>query len=320
MEQVNCNLCGGGEHRFVYSMPDVHFHRDEWFDVVECVSCGLGFVNPRPTFAEMAKYYPPTFYDYFDRDLAWHLNRYSEEARFLARINSVGRTLLDVGCANGDFPRFMRERGWQVEGVEISANAKLISDFNVYRQDFSTLPFNEPRYDAITAWAVLEHVHDPMAYFVKAAQLLRPGGLFVFLVTNFESLSSKRLFREDPPRHLYYFTKATVRQYLERAGLLLVSAEFSDKIYQMRPVSWMRYYLYRYLLRRSLTWQDIPDNRAEFFERHQIPDNLASNLKYAMTHPLTLIDRILMPVYERIQLASGRYGVATYVSCKPTRT
>jgi SAM-dependent methyltransferase len=319
MERVNCNLCGSTEHRFVYSMPDVHFHRDEWFDVVECAKCGLGSVNPRPGPNEIGKYYPETFYQYFDHDVAWHLNRYAEEARYLAGVEGAGRSLLDIGCANGDFPRFMRDKGWQVEGVEISANSKPIADFQVYRQDFSTLAINEPRYDAITAWAVLEHVHDPMAYFAKVGQLLKPGGLFVFLVTNFDSLSSKSLFREDPPRHLYFFTKATVKRYLERAGLEFVRADFNKRIYEMRPVGWLRYYLYRCFLGRALTWHDIPDGRAEFFARHQLPNNLVSNLRYALTHPLALVDRILMPVYERIQLACRRYGIVTYVARKPNR-
>jgi 2-polyprenyl-3-methyl-5-hydroxy-6-metoxy-1,4-benzoquinol methylase len=62
----------------------------------------------------------------------------------------------------------MRRLGWKVEGVEVSSNAKLITDFKVYRQEFKDIPISEPRYDVITAWAVLEHVHDPMAYFKKA--------------------------------------------------------------------------------------------------------------------------------------------------------
>ena len=59
-------------------------------------------------------------------------------------ISTVDKILLDIGCANGDFPRFMRKIGWQVEGVEISANSKSISDFKVYKEDFSQIQRDRP--------------------------------------------------------------------------------------------------------------------------------------------------------------------------------
>ena len=298
-------------------MPDVHFHRDEWFEIVECVECGLGFVNPRPEFREMEKYYPGEFFAVFEEHAEAHALRYAREADYLRGITASGRILLDIGCANGDFPRYMKRLGWRVEGVEIGSNANPIADFPVYRTAFSELPLGGPHYDAITAWAVLEHVHDPMAYFIKAGELLKPGGLFVFLVTNFHSLSSRRLFREDPPRHLYFFTEPTVINYLERGGLELTRADYNGDIFEMRPVGWLRYHLYRFLFRRTLMWRDIPDNRMEFLTRNGLPNDLLSNLRYVITHPLTVLDRLLMPIYEKYQLSSASYGTATYVARKP---
>ncbi len=58
LEHVSCNLCGSTDLRPVYSMPDARFPTSERFWVVECLHCGLGFVNPRPDPLEMAGYYP----------------------------------------------------------------------------------------------------------------------------------------------------------------------------------------------------------------------------------------------------------------------
>jgi 2-polyprenyl-3-methyl-5-hydroxy-6-metoxy-1,4-benzoquinol methylase len=74
----------------------------------------------------------------------------------------------------------MAARSWDVEGVEISQSPERITDFRVYGQEFQDIPVNEPVYDAVTAWAVLEHVHDPMPYFRKASEVVKKGGLFVF--------------------------------------------------------------------------------------------------------------------------------------------
>ena len=320
METVTCNLCNSSEQRVVYSKPDERYFRDEWFMVVECTNCGLGFVNPRPSREEMSRYYPAAYYEYDGLDPDYHQRRYQLEAKVVRDIipNGAGHRLLDIGCANGHFPRQMQKLGWEVEGVEISSNSSSISDFKIYSDEFPRIPVDEPRYDAITAWAVLEHVHDPMAHFRKAAKILKPGGVFVFLVTNFDSLSSRRLLREDTPRHLYFFTIETIRQYLSRNGLVLVAANYDNKIFSMRPVGWLRYYLYR-LLGRTLTWQDIPPNRTEYLAKHQLQNTLISNLRYLALHPFTVVDRLLMPFYERWQMLSNSYGTASYVATKPLR-
>ncbi|HEX8096791.1 MAG TPA: class I SAM-dependent methyltransferase, partial [Pyrinomonadaceae bacterium] len=292
MESVTCNLCGSAEHRAVYSIPDVHYFRDEWFTVVECLGCGLGFVNPRPTREEIFRHYPADFYGYFDREKNFNERRYELEARLVeaAAGAGLGKSLLDVGCANGDFPRLMLGRGWEVEGVEVSPNARAISDFKVYTEEFARIPVRGPRYDVLTAWAVLEHVHDPVSYFKKASEVLKPGGVFMFLVTNFASLSSRALFREDVPRHLYFYTEETVGRYLALSGLELVRADYGNELYEMRPVGWLRYYVYRYLLGREMKFDDIPPNRVEYLAARGLTSSLFSNLRYVFTHPFTVID------------------------------
>jgi SAM-dependent methyltransferase len=321
METVKCNLCGSEDYKFSYSMPDFQYFKDEWFTVVECKNCGLGFVNPRPSFSEIFRYYPSSFYDGFENNRPYHERRYKAESKYLQDIpNDNGKKLLlDIGCANGDFPKYMQNLGWEVEGVEVSPNSKTISDFKVYNQEFPNIPVCEPYYDAVTAWAVLEHVHDPMAYFQKTAQVLKAGGIFVFLVTNFASISSRYLFREDLPRHLYFFTESTVKKYLSVSGLELVKADYNNEIYSMLPVNWLRYYVYRYFKRHILEWQDIPPTRLQYFSNYGLTKNLFSNLRYSLSlakSPLTLLDMILMPAFEEYQILSKTYGVVTYVAQK----
>ena len=314
METVRCNLCGSDNYRVIYSMPDARYFVDEWFNVVECINCGLGFVNPRPTSSEMPRYYPSSYYDYFDHERDYHWHRYAAEARFLPKVDSSNhKLLLDLGCANGNFPRFMQQLGWGVEGVEVSQNSKPIFDFEVYKEEFEEIPIDEPRYDAITAWAVLEHVHDPMAYFKKASQVLKPGGIFVFLVTNFESISSRYLFLEDIPRHLYFFTAETVRRYLAKSGFDLIRTDYSNRIYSMRPVNFLRYHIYRYFKRRRLQWRDT-QFISNFFGRTKPQNPLLGALKWSIFSPLYVVDRLLMPIYEKYQIIFGKYGIVTYVA------
>ena len=318
METVVCNLCGVSDYNEAYRQPDSKYFPNEWFTVVRCAHCGLGFVNPRPTRDEIGRYYPSTFYEYFEKDenRQFHSRRYELEAGFVETLGTQDRQrgrLLDVGCANGDFPRFMRERGWEVEGVEVSSTSRPIRDFTVHRQEFPSIPVDGPFYDAVTAWAVLEHVHDPMAYFKKAAQVLRGGGAFVFLVTNFESLTSHALFGEDVPRHLYFFTEGTVRRYLERTGFELVSVAYGDQIYGMLPVNWLRYFLRR-AAGQPFEWQDSRLTHDRYLADHGLPQTMANKVKFLAGHPISLADRLLAPLYARYQILARRYGIVTYVA------
>lgn len=320
MEYVACNLCNSKNHRQIYSIPDSKYFRDETFSVVECCNCGLGFTNPRPTRDEIGRYYPSTFYEYFDNEREFHDRRYLREAQMIERFaprRREKRLLLDVGCANGDFPRVMRRRGWDVEGVEISEASKSINDFIVYKEEFDTIPIQEARYDAVTAWAVIEHVHDPKAYFEKARAVLKPGGVFVFLVTDFGSISSRYLFGEDVPRHLYFFTKPTVTKYLEQCGLKLSHVDYSNKIYGMRPSNWLHYYIRFRMRGRVMKWQDLPLSRPAFFAKHGLSRGLLANIRYCMYNPLIVPERVLLPLLERYQMLTGTYGIATYVAVKP---
>jgi len=313
LESVACNLCGSLDLLPAYSQPDELFHPDEWFNVVECKSCGLGFVNPRPTQEDIGRYYPEAFYHDFDDPR--HQQRYALEAGYLENIDTPSMTLLDVGCANGDFARYMQKMGWRIEGVEISPNARKVKDFTVYNCALPDIPISEARYDAITAWAVLEHVHDPMAYFMKASQILKPGGRFVFLVTDFQSLPSRHLYREDLPRHLYFFTEPTVKRYLKTAGFELQKVDRNNKIFSLRPVNWLRYYLYKLFLKRPPSWHEIPEAPRDYFKRKG-SSSLKDKIFYIATHPFAVVDRLLLPMFELLAPPALTRGIVIYVAIK----
>ena len=313
METVNCNCCGSSNFRKVYEKPDDKYFPEEWFTVVECLECGLGFVNPRPTIQEIGRYYPSAFFcDFEEKD---HSQRYAEEARYLADIEYQKKTprLLDLGCANGDFPRYMRSRGWDVTGLEIAESSKSIEDFPVYRELFPCAPVPAHSFDAITAWAVIEHVHDPMAYFKKAAEVLKPGGHFVFLVTNFESLASRHLFCEDIPRHLYFFTPSTIRRYLEQVGMKLERIDYHDRIFSMKATYWLPWLL-RHINDRPFHFEDRPLTYSQVLAKNRWRHGLYSKIRYASIYPIAVLDQVLRPFIDRFLILKKKYGIMICVA------
>jgi SAM-dependent methyltransferase len=215
-ERVACNLCGSNRTKPLFRLRDYRMRVDdiEW-QAVRCRVCGLGYLNPRPAPDELGRYYPPA---YFSRR-ATHTDRYRRMAEYLP--DRPG-DLLDVGTARGDFLAVMRDRGWNVEGIEPAEQAGNPHGLRIHRVDFpreSTLPSDS--YDLITAWAVFEHLRDPSLAFAECARMLRPEGRLLVQVPNLRSIWARWALQEDIPRHLYFFDPGTLRAYGERAGLRL---------------------------------------------------------------------------------------------------
>lgn len=74
------------------------------------------------------------------------------------------KSLLDVGCAKGEFIKWAERLGIKARGVDISQEAirearkNSHSDYEV--ADISSLPYKNNEYDLVTSFAVLEHISE----------------------------------------------------------------------------------------------------------------------------------------------------------------
>jgi 2-polyprenyl-3-methyl-5-hydroxy-6-metoxy-1,4-benzoquinol methylase len=217
-ERSSCNLCGSSEQKLLYRLADYRLRIDDrvW-SVVKCKECGLGYLSPRPTTTEIDAYYPAAYFN--GRGGNNVRARYERQAAY---VPATGTTLLDVGTGRGDFLLTMRARGWKVAGIEPSPAAG-----NPHGLEIHGLRFPEEAgvlsgpYDVITAWAVFEHLHDPLAAFRECCRLLRPGGHLIVQCPNLASVFGRFSRQEDVPRHLHFFSPKTLNLYGARTGLQL---------------------------------------------------------------------------------------------------
>ncbi len=244
LEHVACDLCGGTRTRERYRKPDTgHWTSDFEFPVVECERCGLVFVNPRPTSAAMSAFYADGYHG--GRDSAAHQRRYARQESFLPPLDT--QRVLDIGCARGDFLAFLLARHPRLRASGVDAYSRGVSDARI---DFRprALPdcaFADASFELVTSWAVFEHLHEPSRYFAEVRRVLVPGGRFVFLVTNSESLWSRAAFGEDVPRHTYHYSAPTLRGYAKKHGFEVRRIAFDDSIFDGRGKGtfrwkWMR--------------------------------------------------------------------------------
>lgn len=146
--------------------------------------------------------------------------RFARERRIFRRHCPRGR-VLDVGCSTGGFLHSLNRLfpgDYDVLGMDVAGpvldHAESMG-VQVVREPFLETSLETSSFDAVTFWAVLEHLADPRASLTKAASLVKAGGHCIVLVPNLGSLAIRILgprYRYVMTEHLNYFSRHTLRR------------------------------------------------------------------------------------------------------------
>jgi 2-polyprenyl-3-methyl-5-hydroxy-6-metoxy-1,4-benzoquinol methylase len=184
------------------------------------------YVNPVPAAMATGTFYDQAGQEYLAADKLgsdYAPVRFERELRLFRNYCPRG-SVLDVGCSSGGFLYQLKQRhsqDYKILGTDVSSGpldhaAKM--GVPVARGNFLTHDFGE-LFDALTFWAVIEHLFEPQLFLKKAASLLKPGGLCFILVPNMNSLAVRLLgskYRYIFAEHLNYFTPQTLRTFAEQ--------------------------------------------------------------------------------------------------------
>ncbi len=185
---------------------------------VRCGNCGLVFLDPQPTDAELDLFYNRS-YQY---DLQRYRNSVAQQGEWLDLLEKFsGRpgSLLEVGCSYGYFLAAAQKRGWFVEGIELGegAAAHAQKKLHLEARNGRVADVRKERaacFDAIAAWHVLEHDTAPREFVKTTYELLRPGGILALRVPNLDSTVAKLAGScwqwLSPPEHVCMYNSQTL--------------------------------------------------------------------------------------------------------------
>ena len=254
-----CPMCGGPGHTAYAGLADPTGNVAGAWDLKACddPACGLGWLDPMPREADIAKAYrtyythadaPPAAppppapglkarargaaiaaasgpYDAFVRLAGLEAERARMRLMYLDR-RPPGR-LLEVGSGGGRHRGWLAAEGWRVEGQDVDPQAveRLRASLGVpvHLGPVASLGLEAGGYDAVVLNHVLEHVHDPRAMLRELRRLLRPGGRLVAATPNFASYGRVAAFGRswigiDAPRHLHHFRAPHLERLAREAG------------------------------------------------------------------------------------------------------
>jgi len=238
MEKLGrCVLCGSTDRS--------SYAEENGYQALQCRSCGLVQVDPRPSLDEMRALYTAqqTKVDHDQHICGRDLK--SIQARrclsFVTRFRSSG-DLLEIGSAAGYFLCEAKRVGFNVQGLDITPQfARFARDVLGVPTVEGTLldaPLSAESYDVIYHRNVLSHLAYPIEEFERMRQLLRPGGHLIFETGNVAELSPQDAGALELPEHLFHYSEAAIVRLLRRTGFQWLGSERFRLVGSLAPLCW----------------------------------------------------------------------------------
>jgi 2-polyprenyl-3-methyl-5-hydroxy-6-metoxy-1,4-benzoquinol methylase len=256
-ETISCPLCGQERWQPLLRACDLLYRQPGEFQLVRCDGCRHVYLNPRPTAGTIRSFYPQDYAPHHLQVASTDCESTAAAKRSASRLFSALRYVpglrgfyrwltdtrsevipetglsekraMELGCADGRFLKRLEEMGWETQGVELAeepARRAQGRGLQVHVGPLQPGLFPAHYFDAVFAWMVIEHLHDPVAVLREIHRVLKSSGWLAFSVPNFACwervVFGRYWYALQVPTHLQHFTPATVRRLLDQSGFNLV--------------------------------------------------------------------------------------------------
>ena len=229
----SCPYCEAYEAAFI--APD--YVSGESFSIMECSECGNGMTDISTGISPEDAYYSDYYYGENNQKfnpLLESIIRWFRKQRANTLISHFKQSgnILDIGCGRAHMLYAFKNSGWNCIGTELSNASSQFArnnyDIDVQlTKDIDTLSLPKESQDLVTMFHVFEHVENPANTLNQIHTVLKPNGILVIEVPNFDSWQSRwwndKWHHLDPPRHLFHFSKKGLIKTLDQNGFSVVN-------------------------------------------------------------------------------------------------
>ena len=236
----NCPACGFSKYEKVLTVLD-YLVSNESFDILECHDCSLRFTSPIPNKEDIGDYYKSDDYISHTGKANSIINKIyifvqyftlRSKRKIVKRISQKkSGSILDIGCGTGEFLKTMKQAGWNINGVEINKEARKLAELNTNLAILNQTEFfkSTRKYDLITLWHSLEHLHELEKFLNKIFTSLSTNGIVIIAVPNYKSFDADYYQNNwaayDVPRHLYHFSFKAIIKLMEKFKFKLIESK-----------------------------------------------------------------------------------------------
>ena len=242
LENTKCIICSEQNGTPFLTVRDRLDSSSNSYNLIQC-NCGFVYVNPRPSTDDIDEYYKSAYYDPHNvktKGMWYKTYRFIQNLAMRWKYSIISKyyqsgKLLDIGGGNGDFAVYMNKKGWDVTLQDNYINLDKSYSHISHVSQLSDLP-SQDKFELITLWHSLEHMHDITALFNYISNFLKKGGIMIIAVPNM--LAPERKFYRntwaayDVPRHLYHFNLNRLTRLLNQNGYDIIQ---KYSIYQDMP-------------------------------------------------------------------------------------
>jgi SAM-dependent methyltransferase len=201
--------------------------------IVMCNKCSLVYLNPRVNHDIICEGYENAIdYEFINQNNE-RINTFKKSFGEICKKYNINNTkntfILDIGCAGGAFPKAVNDLGYNVIGIEpskwLAEHARQLYNLDIRSGQLDEQNFEPASFDVVSLWDVIEHLTSPNDVVADIYNLLKPGGYFLVNYPDYGSLASKTLGSNWPMLlnvHLIYFTRKTIREFLESRGFVVI--------------------------------------------------------------------------------------------------
>lgn len=231
-----CTICGGGETQLLATHRSPY--NENTYELYDCQGCGSRFYDYREHPARLEQLHEwlhqpaeedPTL-DFVESPALTH------EVSWLTRqLGRTPRTVLDIGCATGEF---LLHWPWHArrDGLELSASAAATATSRGLRV-FQGRPESAEfavRYDVVTCYDYLPHHAFPESLLAACNRAVAPGGILALRFPTFECVRVRRLERKEahwpefaPPANLNHPSRSFLGLRLEELGYARIDEKWT---------------------------------------------------------------------------------------------
>jgi 2-polyprenyl-3-methyl-5-hydroxy-6-metoxy-1,4-benzoquinol methylase len=234
-KSITCPCCGNRLGKHIFTKNSFNFD--------ECQKCLTIYVNPRFNRNILDKYYKYrekrlNYQNIIEDGKTEHVRKkeiFTPRCEFIERtILRYGKkinecSVLDVGCASGQFLSVYKERNDSfIAGVEPSRDLaekarSALPSAEILTNSIENCDIEPEVFDIVTLWEVLEHTYDPVGCLRAIERILKPDGLIFLSLPNMEGFDIQILWDKgnafSPPSHLNYYRKSTIYFLFESVDL-----------------------------------------------------------------------------------------------------